>query len=286
MGVIEKRLQLCRMHAVQCSQSSHGPRPYGGCRVCQQWAQKCGIRTASAFGQPDDRTRRHREITGRRAPLSVPGCWITSVLTYDISCTGPHERGPVAEKRFCLFWPSRMPQSGDASGTGARMARRQQWKQDLLIGVAVPEGCECCCCTQILDHSVVILGGCAGQLGGTQQSAFDSKPVGESSEGAVRMSKDGIQVLGGALAQDLSEHIDAESTPVTAADAEDEWCEVESQVHVQSLAEQLTGVFTHGANPVGAADHDQREQVRITGRLVQRLLTDSPVAVTKGKCQL
>ncbi|CAM5273754.1 hypothetical protein SDIAM26S_05724 [Streptomyces diastaticus subsp. diastaticus] len=58
----------------------------------------------------------------------------------------------------------------------------------------------------------------------------------------------------GCLAQDLAEHIDAEGPSVAAADAEDEWREVEGRVHVQGLAQQLPGVFTR----TGPAQSAQR----------------------------
>jgi hypothetical protein len=45
------------------------------------------------------------------------------------------------------------------------------------------------------------------------------------------------------------------------------------------------GVLAHGVGPIGAADHDQRQQGGVADRLAQRLLTDPPVAVAEGECE-
>lgn len=85
----------------------------------------------------------------------------------------------------------------------------------------------------------------------------------------------------GRPAQDPAEHLDTEGAPVAAADAQDERRESEGGVHVQRLAQHLSGVLAYGADPVGTADHDQRQQLGMPDRVAQRLLTDPPVAVAE-----
>lgn len=90
----------------------------------------------------------------------------------------------------------------------------------------------------------------------------------------------------GCLAQNLAERIDAEGTSVAAADAKDKRREVEGRVHVQGLAQQPPRVLAHRADPVGATNHDQRQQPGVPDRLAHRLLTDPPVAVAEGEREL
>lgn len=47
----------------------------------------------------------------------------------------------------------------------------------------------------------------------------------------------------------------------------------------------MAGAFADWADPIGAADHDQRQQTGISGRLADRLLTDPPVAVAESDCE-
>jgi hypothetical protein len=118
-----------------------------------------------------------------------------------------------------------------------------------------------------------------------EQLALDGKSVREPPDDAVGVSEESSELPVGCLAQDLAKHIDAEGTSVAAADAEDERREVEGRVHVQGLAQQLPGVLAHWADPIGAADHDQRQQTGVSDRLTHRLLTDPPVAVAEGECE-
>ncbi|CAM5723067.1 hypothetical protein [Streptomyces canarius] len=118
-----------------------------------------------------------------------------------------------------------------------------------------------------------------------EQLALDGKPVREPPDDAVGVSEENSELPVGCLSRDLAEHIDAEGTSVAAADAEDERREAEGQVHVQGLAQQLPGVLAHGADPIGAADHDQRQQTGVSDRLTHRLLTDPSVAVAEGECE-
>ncbi|WDI23368.1 hypothetical protein PS783_37700 (plasmid) [Streptomyces enissocaesilis] len=63
------------------------------------------------------------------------------------------------------------------------------------------------------------------------------------------------------MAEDLVEHIDAEGISVAAADAEDERREAKGRTDVQGLVQHLPCVLAHRADPVGATNHDQRQQL-------------------------
>ncbi|MET8228506.1 hypothetical protein [Streptomyces sp. NPDC005301] len=94
-----------------------------------------------------------------------------------------------------------------------------------------------------------------------------------------------FEAIQGCPAQGLAEDVDAEGTPVAAADTEDERREGEGRVQVQRLAQQPPGGLADRGRPVGAADHDQGQQTGVPGRLVHRLLTDPPVPVAEGESQ-
>ncbi|MFC8950012.1 hypothetical protein [Streptomyces rochei] len=138
---------------------------------------------------------------------------------------------------------------------------------------------------QVLDHGVLVPGSRSGQLSGMEQSALDGQLVGEPPNDAVGVSEENSELPVGCLAQDLAERIDAEGTSVAAADAEDEWREVEGRADVQGLAQQLPCLLAHRADPVGATDHDQRQQSGEPDRPTHRLLTGPPVAVAESECQ-
>ncbi|WP_408996696.1 hypothetical protein [Streptomyces scabiei] len=175
--VVEERPQLVHIRAVQCPQSCHRSRPHPRRRVHEQRPQQPGVRPVPALGQPDDRTGRQLAGVRCRAPLPVPGRRVITLPPYDISCTSTHQRGTVDEERLRPLRPSRPPQRGDTGRTGTRIARGQQRRQQLVVGILVPQSRERRCRAQVLNHGVLVPGGRAGQVSGTEQSAFDGRPA-------------------------------------------------------------------------------------------------------------
>ncbi|MGV9956615.1 hypothetical protein ACWDU0_32725 [Streptomyces cellulosae] len=112
---------------------------------------------------------------------------------------------------------------------------------------------------------------------------FDGQPVSEPPHGAVGVVEESGEPPAGCPAQDLLEQLDAEGATVAAADAQDQRREVNSGAPVHGLAQQLPGALTHRFGPVGAADHDQRQQTGAARRPAHRRLADPPVPVAQGE---